>query len=122
MYRDEDGNYYHVDRDPDGIAGDGFYTALSEERILAACADVLDCTVVIVPEDGRIVTDVLLELAPGASPDADRTEAVRTALGERVGGTLDRVVVVRQEDIPLTVTGKVRKFLLRQQHLSKEPT
>ncbi|MFD1048063.1 hypothetical protein ACFQ1S_22250 [Kibdelosporangium lantanae] len=33
-----------------------------------------------------------------------------------------RVVVVRQEDIPLTVTGKVRKFLLRQQHLSKEPT
>jgi acyl-coenzyme A synthetase/AMP-(fatty) acid ligase len=121
VYTDDEGNFYHVDRDPDAVVGDGFYTALSEERILAACPDVLDCTVVIVPEDDRIVTDVLLELAPGADTETDRTDAIRAALGELVGATLDRVVVIRQEDIPLTVTGKVRKFLLRQQHLNKAP-
>lgn len=119
VYYDEDGNFYHVDRDPDAVVGDGFYTALSEERILAACRDVLDCTVVIVPEDGRIVTDVLLELVSDADPLVDRTEDIRAALGERVGSTLNRVVAVAQEDIPLTVTGKVRKFLLREQHLTK---
>ncbi|HEY0451704.1 class I adenylate-forming enzyme family protein [Actinophytocola sp.] len=121
VYRDEEGNYYHVDRDPDAVVGDGYYTALSEERILAACPDVLDCTVVIVSEDGGIVTDVLLELVPDADPGTDRTETIRAALGERVGETLHRVVAVRQEDIPLTVTGKVRKFLLRQKHLSRDP-
>ncbi|MPZ85360.1 MAG: AMP-binding protein [Actinophytocola sp.] len=118
-YRDEEGNYYHVDRDPDAVVGDGYYTALSEERILAACPEVLDCTVVIVAEDGGIVTDVLLELVPDADPDVDRTETIRAALGEPVGSTLNRVVAIRQDDVPLTVTGKVRKFLLRQKHLSR---
>jgi len=119
VYSDDEGNYYHVDRDPDSVVGEGYYTALSEERILAACKDILDCTVVIVPEDGQIVTDVLLELAPDADPDTDRTEVIRTALGERVGGTLNRVVAVRHEDIPVTVTGKVRKFMLREKHLAR---
>jgi len=64
---------------------------------------------------------VLLELAPGADQATDRTETIRAALGEPVGATLQRVVAVRQEDIPLTVTGKVRKFLLREQHLAKDP-
>src|SRR5207248_3669769 len=68
-YRDEEGNYYHVDRDPDAVVGNGFYTALSEERILAACPEVFDCTVVIAREDGRIVTDVLLELTSEADQD-----------------------------------------------------
>jgi len=116
VYHDEEGNYYHVDRDPDAVVGDGYYTALSEERILAACPDVHDCTVVIVSEDGGIVTDVLLELVQNADPEVDRTEVIRAALGERVGSTLNRIVAVHQEDIPLTVTGKVRKFLLREKH------
>jgi hypothetical protein len=73
---------------------------------------------VVMAEDGRVVTDFLLELDPDADPTLDRTERVRTAIGEPAGSTLCRVVAVSAEDMPLTVTGKVRKFLLRQRHLT----
>lgn len=69
MYRDEQGYYYHVDRAADSVGlggGRRLYTALSEERILARCPDVRDCTVVAAAEDdGRVVTDVLLLLHTG---------------------------------------------------------
>ena len=66
-----------------------------------------------------MTTDVLLELDPDADPALDRTERVRSALGEPAGSTLNRVVAVSADTMPLTVTGKVRKFLLRQQHLAE---
>jgi acyl-coenzyme A synthetase/AMP-(fatty) acid ligase len=121
VYRDEDGHFYHMDRATDAVElGDGtqIYTAMSEERVLAAMPEVIDCTAVIVSEDGRVTTDVLLELDPTADPEVDRTERVRAALGEAAGATLNRVVSVRAEDMPVTVTGKVRKFLLREKHLT----
>ncbi|MGW5581415.1 class I adenylate-forming enzyme family protein [Micromonospora chokoriensis] len=119
---DADGRYYHLDRAVDSVeTSDGrrLYTALSEERILAACPDVTDCTVVIVAEAGQVVTDVLLELAAGADEAEDRTERVRTALGPDVGSTVRRVVPVRSADIPVTVTGKVRKVVLRERYLTE---
>ncbi|MEU2610080.1 class I adenylate-forming enzyme family protein [Micromonospora sp. NPDC007271] len=140
VYADADGRYHHLDRAVDSVeVGDGkrFFTALSEERILAACADVTDCTVVIVkendpvdrplrldvpdatPRSGVVVTDVLLELAAGADPAEDRTERIRAALGPDVGATLRRVVPVRADDIPVTVTGKVRKVVLRERYLTE---
>ncbi|MCW3815210.1 acyl--CoA ligase [Micromonospora sp. DR5-3] len=133
VYADDEGRYYHLDRAVDSVdAGDGrrFFTALSEERILAACADVTDCTVVIVKQDdvvvsdaaprpGVVVTDVLLELAVGADPAEDRTERIRAALGPDVGATLRRVVPVRTDDLPVTVTGKVRKVALREHYLTE---
>jgi acyl-coenzyme A synthetase/AMP-(fatty) acid ligase len=120
VYRDEDGWFYHMDRGTDAVdLGEGrrIYTALSEERVLAAMPEVVDCTAVIVSEDGTVSTDVLLELVADADPTIDRTDRVRAALGEPAAATLRRVSVVSTDDIPLTVTGKVRKFLLRQQHL-----
>ena len=73
--------------------GDGnwLYTAMSEERILARCPDVRDCTVVAGRMDAAVVTDVFLLLAPGADAGADRGAAVREALGgprrPRCGGS-----------------------------------
>ncbi|RKN40602.1 class I adenylate-forming enzyme family protein [Micromonospora endolithica] len=125
VYADDEGRYYHMDRAVDAVdAGDGkrFYTALSEERVLAACPDVTDCTVVILREGDAVVTDVLLELAAGADEAEDRTERVRAALGADVGATLRRVVPVRSDDIPVTVTGKVRKVVLRERYLSETPS
>lgn len=124
VYADEEGRYYHMDRAVDAVdAGDGrrFFTALSEERVLAACPDVVDCTAVIVGGPGGVVTDVLLELAAGADPAEDRTERVRAALGPDVGATLRRVVPVGADDIPVTVTGKVRKVVLRERYLTESP-
>ncbi|MFI5496859.1 class I adenylate-forming enzyme family protein [Actinoplanes sp. NPDC051859] len=122
---DADGRYYHLDRAVDSVdAGDGrwFFTALSEERILASCPDVTDCTVVIVRTGDTVVTDVLLELAAGADPEQNRDPAVRAALGPDLGATLRRVLPVRADDIPVTVTGKVRKVALRERYLSEAPS
>jgi acyl-coenzyme A synthetase/AMP-(fatty) acid ligase len=122
MYRDEEGYYYHMDRAVDSVdLGNGawLYTAMSEERILARCPDVRDCTVVAVKNDGRVVTDVLLLLAPGADPNVDRTHAVREALDEPVVATLRSVVPVADDDLVVGPTGKVRKFLMRQRHLAE---
>lgn len=121
MYRDAEGYYYHVDREVDAVdlgGGDWLYTALAEERILVRCPDVRDCTVMAVREGDQVVSDVLLMLAPGAEPDADRTDAVREALGERVAATLRKVEVVPEDKIVVGPTGKVRKFLMRQRHLA----
>ncbi|PAZ17390.1 AMP-dependent synthetase [Streptomyces sp. SA15] len=124
VYRDEDGYYYHVDRAVDAVdLGDGhkLYTMLCEERVLADCADVLECTVVAVPTDeGRVVTSVLLMLDPRADQDADRTAEVLAALEPHVARTVERVVVVSPDRIPLGATGKVRKFLLRKRFLDGE--
>jgi acyl-coenzyme A synthetase/AMP-(fatty) acid ligase len=121
MYRDEEGWYYHVDRAVDAVdlgGGAWLYTALTEERILVGCPDVRDCTIVAGRDGDRVITDVLLMLDAGADPDADRTDAVRAALGEPAAGTLRRVVAVPEGDIVVGPTGKVRKFLMRQRHLA----
>jgi acyl-coenzyme A synthetase/AMP-(fatty) acid ligase len=117
VYRDEEGYYYHVDRAVDALdLGDGrrLYTAQSEERILAACPDVLDCTVVAVRSAaGRPTSTVLLTLAPGADPGRDREAEVRAALDPQVADTVERVLVVGDGELPHGPTGKVRKVLLR---------
>lgn len=119
VYRDADGFYYHLDRAVDSVdLGDGnwLYTAMSEERIMAACPDVRDCTVVAVREGDRVVTDVLLLLRNNADPGVDRRPAVAGALGEAAAATLRRVVAATDDDIITGPTGKVRKFALRERY------
>ena len=122
MYQDEEGYFYHMDRASDAVdLGDGnwLYTALSEERILKRCADVRDCTVLAARgDDGRLVTEVLLLLAPDADPARDRDGEVRAALGPVAAALPLRVVAVPESDLVLGPTGKVRKFLMRQQLLA----
>jgi 3-aminoavenalumate diazotase len=122
MYRDADGYYYHVDRAVDAVdlgGGEWLYTALTEERILAGCPDVRDCTVVSSRTgDGAVITDVLLMLSAGADPEMDRTGAVRAALGPAAAATLREVGVVSDGDVVVGPTGKVRKFLMRQQRVA----
>jgi acyl-coenzyme A synthetase/AMP-(fatty) acid ligase len=122
MYRDEDGYYYHVDRLADAVdlgSGDWLYTAATEERVLARCPDVRDCTVIAGRVDATVVTDVFLLLAPGADAGADRGEVIRQALGGPAAATLRRIVIAGDDDdIVVGPTGKVRKFLMRQRHLA----
>jgi acyl-CoA synthetase (AMP-forming)/AMP-acid ligase II len=118
VYRDADGYFYHLDRLVDSVELDGgkrLFTAMSEERILASCKDIVDCTVSAVREDGRVVTDVMLQLAADADTSADdRTARVLAALDPDVAATVRRVDVVADESIPHGPTGKVRKFRLRE--------
>ncbi len=121
VFYDEDGYYYHVDRAVDSVVLDGghwLHTSLTEEKILASCPDVLDCTVVAVRENGIVVTDVLLLLRPEADAAADRRAAVVAALGEHAAPTLRAINAVHDEDIPTGATGKVRKLVLRERALA----
>jgi acyl-CoA synthetase (AMP-forming)/AMP-acid ligase II len=122
MYRDEDGYFYHMDRASDAVdLGDGnwLYTALSEERILKRCPDVRDCTVLAARgDDGKLVFDVLLMLAPDADPALDRDGEVRAALGEVAAAVPRRIVAIRDDEITVGPTGKVRKFLMRERLLA----
>lgn len=123
VLHDEDGYYYHVDRAADAVdLGDGnrLYTMLCEERVLADCADVRECTVVAVPTPDGVVTSVLLMLDAQADQETDRTSEVLAALEPHVARTVDRVVTVSPDRLPLGATGKVRKFLLRQRFLDGE--
>jgi acyl-CoA synthetase (AMP-forming)/AMP-acid ligase II len=123
MYRDEEGYYYHMDRAVDSVdlgGGRRLYTAQSEEQVLAACPEVLDCTVVAVRDGERVVTDVLLQLTRDADRDRDRTKEVTAALDEHVAATVRGVLAVEDGSIPLGPTGKVRKVLLRQRHLDAQ--
>ena len=122
VYRDETGYYYHMDRLVDSIdLGNGkrLYTAMTEERILAACPDILDCTVVAVRDHDRVLTDVLVQLRAGADRDRDYAKEVGAALDEHVLATLRDVMVVDEDSIPLGPTGKVRKVVLRQRQLEE---
>jgi acyl-coenzyme A synthetase/AMP-(fatty) acid ligase len=122
MYRDEDGYFYHMDRISDAVDlgnGNYIYTALSEERILKRCPDVRDCTVLAARgEDGGLVFDVLLLLAPDADPMLDRDGDIRAALGEVAAAVPRRIVTVPDDEIVVGPTGKVRKFLMREQLLA----
>ena len=122
MYRDEAGYFYHLDRKSDAVdLGDGnwLYTAQSEERILKRCPDVRDATVLAGRRgDGTLVFDVLLLLAPGADPARDRDGEVRAALGEVAAVAPRRIVTIRDDEIVMGPTGKVRKFIMRQRLLA----
>ncbi len=122
MYRDDDGYYYHLDRASDAVdLGDGnwLYTALSEERILKRCPDVRDCTVLAGrTEQGDLVIDILLLLAPAADPALDRDDEVRAALGEVAAAVPRRIVTSLDDEITVGPTGKVRKFLMRERLLA----
>ena len=78
----------------------------------------LDATVLAARQaDGTVVTDVLLQLAESADPAADREPLVRAALGP-TARTLRRVVNVADDGLVTGTTGKVRKFLMRQELLA----
>jgi 3-aminoavenalumate diazotase len=122
MYRDAEGYYYHLDRAVDAVdlgGGEWLYTAMSEERILKACPDVRDCTVVAAPAPDGVFTDVLLSLHAWADQEADRSEAVRAALSTAAAATLRNVIAIDDGRLILGPTGKVRKFLMRQRHLAE---
>ncbi|MET9428347.1 MULTISPECIES: class I adenylate-forming enzyme family protein [unclassified Streptomyces] len=119
--RDEEGNFYHLDRTVDVIdTADGpVYSLPIEEVLLADCGDVVqDCGVVGVPAaegDGQRPIAVV-RIQPGVaepSTDALREQANKelTAAGL---APLAAVIVARDAaDFPTGVTGKVLKRELR---------
>lgn len=121
--RDDEGNYYHLDRTVDVIdTADGpAYSLEIEEVLLADCAEyVRDCSVVGVPDAagaGQRPIGVV-QLQPGADVTEEELLAqANTELTQAGLHDLAAIVVARApEDFPLGPTGKVLKRELRTRH------
>jgi hypothetical protein len=61
---------------------------------------------------------VLLQLAAGADPETDREGEVRAALGTVAAALPLRIVATPDDGVTVGPTGKVRKFLMREQMLA----
>lgn len=129
VVRRVDGTWYHLDRTPDVIVtADGpVYSLLTEEVVLKE-TQALDAGVVGVadPASAEFAKPVAVVLFKGeALPAADILARCNTALAQRGMARLEAVVVAAgRDDLPVGVTGKVLKRVLRERHrtiLSDQP-
>ncbi|MEV0404474.1 class I adenylate-forming enzyme family protein [Actinoallomurus sp. NPDC050550] len=125
-YRDEDGNFYHLDRAPDAIrtAAGVVFSTRTEELLLRELPDLDDCTVVAVaPEgvradwdgDGLADAYVLLQVRAGSeSLDAEWTARINRVLQEGGLPSLTGALRMDASDVVKGATGKVLKREMRE--------
>ncbi|GAB2857107.1 class I adenylate-forming enzyme family protein [Lentzea nigeriaca] len=123
--RDEEGNFYHLDRVPDAIrTSEGIvFSTCTEELLLAELPELADCTVVgVAPEgvradwegDGVADAYALLQVADGGPDDAKWTELVNDALRAKGFPPVTRALRMDAADVIKGATGKVLKRLMRE--------
>ncbi|MFF7652153.1 class I adenylate-forming enzyme family protein [Streptomyces sp. NPDC007983] len=126
-YRDEDGNFYHLDRVPDAVrTAEGLvFSTRTEELLLRELPGLDDCTVVAVaPEgvtadwdgDGTADAYVLLQVRPDAADtdDTDWTARVNRVLTAEGFPTLTGALRMDANDVVKGATGKVLKREMRE--------
>jgi long-chain acyl-CoA synthetase len=120
--RDEDGNFYHLDRTPDVITTvDGPAYSLPIEEVVLKATGALDAAVVAVedPEHPATARPIAVVLFSGLTPlPLDELLAQCNAELDRAGLSPVRALVVAadQSELPVGVTGKVLKRVLRERH------
>ncbi|MEU1786801.1 AMP-binding protein [Streptomyces sparsogenes] len=146
-YRDEEGNFYHLDRAPDAIrTRDGIlFSTRAEELLLRELPELADCTVVgVAPEgvradwdgDGEAEAYALLQLANDSGDSGDHgggdgggegegfdqgwTERVNAALAGAGFPPVARALRMRPDDVSKGATGKVLKRVMRDRFAAKE--
>jgi fatty-acyl-CoA synthase len=111
---DEDGYIQIVDRSKEIIISGGENISSQEvEKAIYAHADVLECAVVAAPDEkwGEIPVAIVLR-KPGATLTGEELlEFLRARLGRY---KVPRAVEFREEPLPKTGTGKIRKMDLRE--------
>jgi acyl-coenzyme A synthetase/AMP-(fatty) acid ligase len=126
-YRDEEGNFYHLDRAPDAIrtAAGVVFSTRTEELLLRELPELDDCTVVAVaPEgvradwDGDGIGDAyaLLQVSWAARDieDVDWAAKVNKALAARGFPTLAGALRMDASEVTKGATGKVLKREMRE--------
>jgi acyl-coenzyme A synthetase/AMP-(fatty) acid ligase len=118
VYRDDGGQFYHLDRVTDAIETETgtLYSVLAEEILLRAHPEIADCTIVgVAGEGGRVEVSAFVSMRTGEIVDEEvLRRRANVALEQHEVPVLAGVVQVRSGDIPLGVTGKVRKSMLRE--------
>ncbi|MFF4957573.1 class I adenylate-forming enzyme family protein [Streptomyces sp. NPDC001222] len=124
VYRDGANNFYHLDRTSDAIRTETgvVYSAYTEEMLLGEYPEILDCTVVGMADEGVrfgwedegvAETHVFLNLVEGAKAPEDPTAWVNAALAKYGLPEMASAVVVDEDTIPVGITGKVLKRIVR---------
>ena len=113
---DEDGYIQIVDRSKEIIVSGGEnISSLEVEKAIYAHADVLECAVVAAPDEkwGEVPVAIVLR-RPGATLTKEELmEFLRARLGRF---KMPHAVEFREEPLPKTGTGKIRKLDLREQY------
>ncbi len=112
-FLDPSGDLFLVDRVKELVIVSGFNVYPTEvEEVLREVDGVTEAAVVGVPDDRTGEAVVAYVVAPGADPVVV-AEAVRAHCGVRLARFKQPTRVEVVEELPLTVTGKVRKGMLR---------
>lgn len=116
-YRDRFGRYFQLDRSSDVIRRDDgpVYSVPTEEAVLRALPEVKACAVVgrVLP-GGAVDVVGILEVAEPRPPSEVWLSLVNTALSNARLPQLDEIELRSPGELPFGPTGKIRKFLLRQ--------
>lgn len=119
VYRDDEGYFYHLDRVTDVIctAAGALYSCQAEELLLSRIAELSDCSIVGIPSSqGHAEAVALAQLAPGKpQTEAGLLAEMNKILAEHRLPPLSRLIITEKQDLPIGVTGKVRKRALREQ-------
>jgi fatty-acyl-CoA synthase len=118
---DEDGYLYIRGRLKDLIVtgGQNVHAAEVEEAILHV-PGVAECAVFGLPDDlwgERVAAAVVAAPAAGERPSAAAVEAA--CRGRLAGFKVPRTIILQDEPLPRTPTGKVQKFLLVERHAGR---
>jgi 2-aminobenzoate-CoA ligase len=115
--RDADGYFWYQARSDDMIISSGYSIAGPEiEEVLLSHPDVAECAVVGVPDEarGQIVTAFVV-LGGGASGSEALAREMQDLVKQRIAPYKYPRVVEFVDALPRTSTGKVQRFVLRQQ-------
>ncbi|AXH96610.1 AMP-binding protein [Ornithinimicrobium avium] len=120
--RDEDGYYWYQARSDDMIVSSGYNISGTEvEEALISHPEVMECAVVAAPDPERGNVVKAYVVPRGGRPQLGGEEgeqALRTALQDHVKGAIAPYKYPRQieflDALPRTSTGKVQRFVLRQ--------
>jgi acetyl-CoA synthetase len=113
--QDADGGYTYVGRADDVFKSSGYRISPFElESVLIEHPMVAEAAVVPSPDPVRLaVPKAFIALTPGALPNADTARSI-LAHARRALGPFKRIRRLEFHDLPKTISGKIRRVVLRQ--------
>ena len=123
MYKrqDEDGYFWFQARADDMIISAGYNISGPEvEEALLAHSAVSECAVVASPDPGRgFVVKAFVVLHPSHEPDEAMVKALQNFVKAEIAPFKYPRAIEFVTALPKTETGKIQRFVLRQQEMAK---
>ena len=121
-YRDAQGNYFYVGRMDDMLRVGGVWVSPTEiESVLAEHPSVLECAVIGAPDEHEMIKPkAYVVLRQGVAGDAGLQDGMRSFLRERLAHIKCPRWIEFCAELPKTATGKIQRFRLRAQSVSKD--